>query len=345
MASVFSNKRTLFFYSLCWIVWIIMQAWLINWFGFTWQVAFIDSVTSNLLLALAQYALTNSLSYYRPGKDRGIYIFILNLVIAAIWISSIKFLLSHLLASNTHYIVFLHQSLPVRFGIAFLMTGWMMMFSWMHYNTEDKQAIEKRKADAEKLAKESELYKLRQQLHPHFLFNSLNSISSLTVSNPENARRMVHQLADFLRGSLNNENKQQVSFREELEFLQLYLDIEKVRFGHRLSTGIEKDEDSLDCLMPPLLLQPIVENAIKFGLYDVTEMVTITIKAVLENNHLVITIQNPFDPDITSTKHGTGFGLSSIQRRLYLLFARNDLLETKMNGNLFTTIIKIPQHA
>ncbi|HEX4045322.1 MAG TPA: histidine kinase, partial [Gammaproteobacteria bacterium] len=195
------------------------------------------------------------------------------------------------------------------------------------------------------LAKESELYKLRQQLHPHFLFNSLNSISSLTITNPEDARRMVQHLADFLRGSLNNENKQQLSFREELEFLQLYLDIEKVRFGHRLSTVIEKDEDSLDCLLPSLLLQPIVENAIKFGLYDVTETVTISVKAILQNDQLIITVQNPFDPDTTPTKHGTGFGLSSIQRRLYLLFARNDLLETKMNENVFTTTIKIPQHA
>ena len=92
-----------------------------------------------------------------------------------------------------------------------------------------------------------------------------------------------------------------------------------------------------------MLLQPLVENAIKFGLYDTTEPVTISIQAEQENNYLVITIQNPFDPETASPKQGTGFGLSSVQRRLYLLFARNDLLNTHYTDNLFTTVIKIPQ--
>jgi sensor histidine kinase YesM len=92
-----------------------------------------------------------------------------------------------------------------------------------------------------------------------------------------------------------------------------------------------------------MLLQPLVENAIKFGLYDTTEPVTITIEAASENNYLVITIQNPFDPETSSPKQGTGFGLSSVQRRLYLLFVRNDLLSTSYTDNQFTTVIKIPQ--
>ena len=92
-----------------------------------------------------------------------------------------------------------------------------------------------------------------------------------------------------------------------------------------------------------MLLQPLVENAIKFGLYDTTEPVTINITASPENNNLVISIQNPFDPETSSPKMGTGFGLSSVQRRLYLLFARNDLLNTRHTDNLFTTVIKIPQ--
>ena len=92
-----------------------------------------------------------------------------------------------------------------------------------------------------------------------------------------------------------------------------------------------------------MLLQPLVENAIKFGLYDTTEAVTITIDAARENNYLVVTIQNPFDPETSSPKQGTGFGLSSVQRRLFLLFSRSDLLSTRHTNNLFTTVIKIPQ--
>ena len=91
-----------------------------------------------------------------------------------------------------------------------------------------------------------------------------------------------------------------------------------------------------------MLLQPIVENAIKFGLYDTTDTITIRIRSVCMEQYLVITVENPFDPD-TSSSAGTGFGLRSIQRRLYLLFARNDLLETKAIENLFITTVKLPQ--
>src|SRR5258708_35526855 len=94
---------------------------------------------------------------------------------------------------------------------------------------------------------------------------------------------------------------------------------------------------------PPMLLQPIVENAIKFGLYDTTEAVTISIRARVEGKFVIIVVENPFDPETSRPKKGTGFGLTSIQRRLYLLFARPDLLETRIIDNLFTTIVRIPQ--
>jgi len=134
-----------------------------------------------------------------------------------------------------------------------------------------------------------------------------------------------------------------MSLNDELQHLQLYLDIEKVRFGHRLNTAVNSSEAAGKLQLPSMLLQPLVENAIKFGLYDTTEPVTINITASSENNNLVISIQNPFDPETSSPKQGTGFGLSSVQRRLYLLFARNDLLNTRHTDNLFTTVIKIPQ--
>jgi len=91
-----------------------------------------------------------------------------------------------------------------------------------------------------------------------------------------------------------------------------------------------------------MLLQPIVENAIKFGLYDTIETITIRIRSVYTDNYLVITVENPFDPE-TSSQRGTGFGLTSIQRRLYLLFGRNDLLQTRSTDNLFFTTVKLPQ--
>ncbi|MEP7128288.1 MAG: histidine kinase [Chitinophagales bacterium] len=202
---------------------------------------------------------------------------------------------------------------------------------------------EQRKADAIRLARDAELFNLRQQLQPHFLFNSLNSINALIGTRPEEARKMIQHLADFLRGTLKKEEQQWVLLADELNHLQLYLEIEKVRFGHRLMTEIISDEESNQLRLPSLLLQPIVENAIKFGLYDTTGAITISIHARKENMQLAITVQNPYDPQTSAAATGTGFGLKSVQRRLYLLFARNDLLITETANQLFTTTIKIPQ--
>ena len=219
----------------------------------------------------------------------------------------------------------------------------MALVSVLWYTLQDQQQNEKRRSEAERLAKEAELYKLRQQLQPHFLFNSLNSINALIGLKPHEARTMIQQLSDFLRGTLKKEDHTWVSLEDELAHLQLYLEIEKVRFGHRLTTHIENNETGKQLRLPAMLLQPIVENAIKFGLYDTIGTITISIKATIENEVLVIRVENPFDPSTTLPMQGTGFGLSSVQRRLYLLFGRSDLLETEASDALFITTIKIPQ--
>jgi LytS/YehU family sensor histidine kinase len=217
------------------------------------------------------------------------------------------------------------------------------MIGILWYNQQEQKENEARKVDAEKLAKEAELFKLRQQLQPHFLFNSLNSINALIGSRPEEARRMVQQLSDFLRGTIKKEETQWVTLQEELQYLQLYLDIEKVRFGNRLTTLIQAETGSGELKLPALLLQPIMENAIKFGLYDTTGETIIRLITEKKDNELVIKVYNPFDPETSSPRQGTGFGLKSVQRRLYLLFARTDLLQTSNEDNIFITTVRIPQ--
>jgi two-component system LytT family sensor kinase len=155
---------------------------------------------------------------------------------------------------------------------------------------------------------------------------------------------MIHQLSDFLRGTLKRDEQQSVTLEEELHHLELYLDIEKVRFGSRLQTDIQVDDVAKKLHVPALLLQPIVENAIKFGLYDTIGEVMITLEAKNINEQLRITISNPYDEETAVSTQGTGFGLASIHRRLYLLFARNDLLKTSSAENIFTTTLLIPQY-
>jgi LytS/YehU family sensor histidine kinase len=180
-------------------------------------------------------------------------------------------------------------------------------------------------------------------LQPHFLFNSLNSINALIGFKPQEARKMVQQLSEFLRSTLRKDDSQPVLLAEELQTLELYLEIEKMRFGHRLQTEIMADETSRRMKLPPMLLQPLVENAIKFGLYDTTGQVTISLHSKATENHLEISIRNPYDPQTAPKRQGTGFGLYGVQRRLYLLFARHDLLQTHSENQIFTSTLLIPQ--
>lgn len=241
------------------------------------------------------------------------------------------------------YYEFVDRSMIIRALYGWLMVSLVSTISWLWSSVKEQQEMETRNASTEKLAREAELSRIRQQLQPHFLFNSLNSISALAGTKPEQARKMIQQLSDFLRGTLKKDDQQLVTLSEELEHLNLYLEIEKVRFGHRLKTAVECDEPAKAMKMPSLVLQPVVENAIKFGLYDTTGETIITIEGKSDDGYLVIRVQNPFDPSTSVPRQGTGFGLSSLQRRLYLLFARQDLLTTEQQANTFTTQIKIPQ--
>lgn len=315
----------------------------LHFFGLPWQIAIIDAAISNSLLLLACILVMHTLRYYLPRGKQYINIFSICMFLAIIWLLLTKLLLRLALDHYPGYSELLHQSLSIRFSISFLLLGCVTMISILWFNQLEQKEFEERKSDAEKLAREAELFKLRQQLQPHFLFNSLNSINALIGTRPEEARKMVQQLSDFLRGTIKKEETQWVTLKEELQYLQLYLDIEKVRFGNRLTTESHIDKNTLPYKLPALLLQPIVENAIKFGLYDTTGETTIRVYATMEENNLIIKVTNPFDPETSSPKQGAGFGLKSIQRRLYLLFARTDLLTTDAKENIFTTIVKIPQ--
>lgn len=305
--------------------------------------ALVDALLCNILLAAFCSFIIKNMSYYLPGRERYLYVLIVSGSLSAIWLLLTKLVLKNIYKTDALYLQALGQTSTIRYAFAFLILACTILLGLIWYTQKELLNESQRKADTERLAREAELNKLRQQLQPHFLFNSLNSISALTGSQPEKARHMIQQLADFLRGTLKKEEQQWTSFEEELQYLQLYLDIEKVRFGYRLQTSIEYDEPVLQMKLPPLILQPLVENAIKFGLYDTVGDVTILISAKANAGMLEVAVQNPFDESTAIPMKGTGFGLSSIRRRLFLLFARQDLLQVKKEDGQFITIISIPQ--
>lgn len=232
----------------------------------------------------------------------------------------------------------------LRIFIVFLQTVFSFTLMWYFRQLTSKSKQKSIQQQAEITLRDAELIKLRQQLQPHFLFNSLNSINALVGSQPQLARKMIQNLSDFLRGTLKKDESILVNLEEELKLLQLYLDIEKIRFGHRLQIVFNIDENSKTLKLPALILQPIVENAIKFGLYNVLNDVEISITTQKRENHLIIEIKNPFEEDALQTRKGEGFGLSLVERRLQLMFHRTDLITIQKENNIFITTLTIPQH-
>ena len=310
--------------------------------GFSAELAFRDAALSNVMIALSAYAMVNGLRFYQP---RQVVIIVYCIVLTVICVLAIRYFSSYFVSSDPAYQLFFTKTILLRIIFAWLIIGLISLSLWLYSYFREQQELDFRRSSNEKLAREAELATLRQQLQPHFLFNSLNSISALVGSKPEEARKMIQHLSDFLRGTLKKDDQQLVYLSEELGHLQLYLDIEKVRFGHRMKTYVVHDDRSPSMKIPSLLLQPIVENAIKFGLYDTTGEIIIRLKSEAVDNNLIITVENPFDPQTSKPRQGTGFGLNSVQRRLYLLFARHDLLSTSQDDTTFTTIVKIPQLA
>ena len=310
---------------------------------FNIQVAVADSLITNGLLAVGCVILSNMLGYYQAKSETFLYVLVLTIVLALTATILSKFLLNFLFASNVTYRSFLHLSIAVRFIIIFVFLAWCALANILWYRLEEQSEMQERLLMAQNLSKEAELNKLRHQLQPHFLFNSLNSVYALTIVNPKEAGKMITKLAAFLRGTLKRDDEVWVSVAEEMEYIQLYLDIEKVRFSHRLNLDIQIHEETMGWRLPGTLLQPIVENAIKFGLYNTASAITISISVTIEHGLLAIRIQNPFDPESKSGE-GTGFGLTAIKRRLYLLFADEKLLHTQATeDNLYITTLKIPQ--
>lgn len=325
--------------------------WLCSFKGFPIDIALADALGTNMLLYGIFLFLEYGFSQYVPAIARYGIIGAQSFGFAAIWLFLSQWTLKNSF-DNKEYTLFWNDTFYIR-GLI----GWILLCDYNLINhfvkhLSKQESLTDQEQHSLQLRKEAELFKLRQQLHPHFLFNSLNSINALIGKEPKHARLMVQQLSEFLRHTLKKEDNDLITISEELEDLRIYLSIEQVRFGHRLTIEQHIHADCMDARIPPFLLQPLVENAIKYGLYGTIGPVTIHIKGMLAQDQFVFSIINPYDPDAVTTK-GTGFGLESVQRRLYLLFARNDLLQvtndeleigtdTEALHHYFTATIHIP---
>jgi len=191
------------------------------------------------------------------------------------------------------------------------------------------------------LAREAELKALRAQLNPHFLFNSLNSISALTSIDGKRARQMCVLLSDFLRRSLKLGERETVSLAEELELLRNYLAIEEIRFGERLKVELESDPAVENAQVPPLILQPLVENAIKHGISQIPEGGTITIRALKFDDFVEVCVENPVDDD-AARPEGLGLGLHQVKQRLQGRFDARTRFEATLQDGRYRVLLIFP---
>jgi sensor histidine kinase YesM len=343
---VLSNRIRLIVWWLIWLFLMAGQSLLFYYaYGDFLTIGIIDSFVSLLIYSGIALSLWYPFSFFNSGNIR-VRTTILNLIISGIitvtlWALTTKYSMQMILPENNSYNDYWEVTFPYRIGTGVFIYGLVVLSYYLFMSLINLSEKNVREARLKSLVKETELKMLRSQINPHFLFNSLNSISSLTVTNPEKARIMVVKLSDFMRYSLARKDEQPVSFRSELDNLRLYLDIEKVRFGSKLVTEESIEESCLDVNIPAMLLQPLYENAIKHGVYESTESVRITTSATIVDDCLEIIISNNFE-QTGFTPKGTGTGVVNVSRRLELIYGNKGSITSSVDKDIYTVRLLIP---
>jgi len=317
-------------------------------YGLPLQIALADSLVFNGLYALIGSGLWFMVRYSdlrsRTIRELAFYHLSGATVAILVWMLSGYLLLNAFFAGDEFYHTFLKTTLSIRVisGIMFytlLVTGYYLIINFR----ELKDKIS-RESQLTNLLKEAELNLLRSQIRPHFLFNSLNSISALTMTNPEKAQEMVIKLSELMRYSLNLPDTMVSSLEKELYHVELYLDIEKVRFGDRLVFNKNVPLEALDWTIPVMMLQPLLENSVKYGVYESAETTAIKLDVHIEGEVLEVKVGNSYDPEATGKK-GTGTGLKNIRARLLNIYGTSSLLKFEQSENYFEVTIRIPKYA
>ena len=348
MANPFLERnKHVYIYGITWIVISLIQTLLIFFAAdLKIYIALTDSLVFNILFALFAVTIWYPIRYGNPEGKLSLSIVItyviVGIIIITCWLSLGFLILKLILVDQEVYFRFLNDSFVARLATGMLYYGVVLLIYHLFIYNKELEAKKLNEAELNLLVKESELNVLRSQLNPHFLFNSLNSISSLTVSDPERARDMIIKLSEFLRYALKYGESEKTRLSDEIKNIDLYLEIEKIRFGDKL---IFEKEISPDCeggLIPNMILQPLFENAVKHGVYESTDPITIRMSCRADAGDMEITISNNFDPAQASRK-GAGIGLDNVRNRLTLIYARDELLTVKKRENIFEVILLIPQ--
>jgi len=341
------NRRSILIYSL---VWLMVAATLgvlyLYVFDFPLPVVLSDALLSSFLFGftglLAWYP-TRYIPFQRQSPFYSILAHVMaGLVIMGSWVLLSYAMLNAIFSGQVDYIEFLNRTVVWRAMLGGLI---YLVLVLIYYLVSNNQKLQERSQQEERLkgmVRDAELNMLKSQINPHFLFNSLNSIASLTMSNPEEAREMIIRLSDFLRYSLKHRENEYIPLNEELGRMKDYLAIEKVRFGEKLLYEFKISGECDKFPVPTMIFQPLFENAIRHSVYESVDPVAIKFSCVPEEGHMKAVISNDYDPAIP-TRKGTGVGLQNVRQRIALAYKEKGSVQWSGNEGVFTVTILFPR--
>jgi sensor histidine kinase YesM len=343
---VLRNSNALTIYAALWTMVIVVHFVVLYFFyGLSFLFSLADSAVYNAVFGILGIPLWYVIRYSTPGRQNRWQMVFNHLTSAslliALWIGISYGILSFTFRNSAGLVAFLQDSIVYQviigiFYYSLLSLGYNLLL--VYKDLEDRVKEEARLTE---LLKESELNMLKSQINPHFLFNSLNSVSSLTITDPPSAQEMVIRLSEFLRYTVSTDIHKFVPLGQELENIQRYLQIEKVRFGPKLDFTHDIQDACATVKIPAMLLQPLFENAIKHGVYESTGVIHLVATCKEEGEYLVFTLTNNFDPEAPSRK-GTGTGLKNIKERMRLIYHQSNLVKTYIEHSVFHVELRIP---
>ena len=348
MTPITSSARRLLAYGVLWLTaGVALAAALVNAALAPWPAALVFAVPMAVCLgsvaASAYYVCRSVVLTQRSGWQTALVFGSASLLSGGLWVGLCWGwnTLGASLAADGVLVVMPHSLLGVLLllGSALYLISLLIHDIWLA--ADQLRAAQAREAQSRLLARDAQLQVLRTQINPHFLFNSLNSISALTSQNAAAARAMTLELAAFFRQTLALAEKDRIALAQEITLCEHFLAVEQIRFGDRLQTHIEVSDAAAQVLIPPMLLQPCIENAVKHGVRHLPEGGCITLRAFVQGPWLYVTIDNPIDPDMP-TDAGTGTGLVNIKQRLATVYGAQARMGWTQQAAHFSLEIVLP---
>ena len=343
---ILKERKNILYYS---IFWLVVSALFFLQLVFEYKLDFIYSAVESLVytVLLGSFSLiiwypVKFNNFDESDKTKVILSHLLSAVIlSAAWVSIGYLIITQMPFDPAIYKAYLLKSLiwKLLFGIVIYIAFTAFYYFIIYYSRYHEKLVNESELKAS--VTEAELKSLKFQINPHFIFNSLNSITSLTMFDPEKAHEMTIKLSNFLRYTLAKNDRQKTKLSEEINNVKLYLDIEKIRFGEKFDLIEEFDEKAFEIEVPSMILQPLFENAIKYGVFESIEKVDIHFKVKEEEEYLRLSVANSYETR-AKKKKGEGIGLTNIKNRLKLFYNQDNLLEISNNNNIFKVTIYIP---